>query len=76
MVTCEAEYLGLTEVGNKWMFVTLLFTYIGSGINTLVIYCDNNSAINLAKHPTNHRNSNHISIKYNCVRDLVNLALV
>ena len=58
------------------MFLTLLFKYIGSGVNTPVIYCDNNSAINLAKHPTNHRNSKRISIEYHLVRDLVNPAFV
>ena len=58
------------------MFLTLLFKYIASGVNTPVIYCDNNSAISLAKHPTNPRNSKHISINYHFVRDLVNLAFV
>ena len=76
LLTCEAEYVALTEAVKESMFLTLLFKYIGSGVNTPVIYCDNNSAINLAKHPTNHRNSKHISIKYHFVRDLVNLAFV
>ena len=76
LLTCEAEYVALTEAVEESMFLTLLFKYIGSGVNTPVIYCDNNSAINLAKHPTNHRNSKHISIKYHFVRDLVNLAFV
>ena len=54
----------------------MLFKFIGSGVNTPVIYCDKNSPINLAKHPTNHRNSKHISIKYHFVRDLVNVDFV
>ena len=73
---CESEYVALTEVVKVSMFFTLLFKYIGGGVNTPVIYRDNNSAINLAKHPTNYRNSKHISMKYHFVSDLVNRAFV
>ena len=76
LLTCEAEYVALTEAVNELMLLTLLFKYKGGGVNTPVIYSDNNSAINFAKHPTNHRKSMHISIKYHFVRDLVNPAFV
>ena len=76
LLTCEAEYVAFTEAVKKSMISTLLSKYIGSGVNTPVIHCNNNSVINLAKHPTNRRNSKHISIKYHFVRDLVNLTFV
>ena len=76
LLTCEKGYVVLTKAVKESMFLNLLFKNIGNGVNTPVIYCDNNSAINLAKHSTNHRNSNPISIKYHFVRDLVNLTLV
>ena len=76
LLTCEAEYVALTEAVKESMFLVLLFKYIGSGVNRPTIYCDNNSAINLAKHPTNHRNLKHISIRFHFVRDLVNIVFV
>ena len=76
LLTCEAEYVALTEVIKEYLFLQLLFRYIGTDIKMPVIYCDNNSAINLAKHPTNHRNSKHISIRFHFVRDLVNIGFV
>ena len=76
LLTCEAEYIALTEAVKESMFLVLLFKYIGSGVNRPIIYCDNNSAINLAKHPTNHRNLKHISIRYHFIRDLVNIVFV
>ena len=35
--TCEAEYVALTEAVKESMFLTLLFKYIASGVNTPVI---------------------------------------
>ena len=63
LLTCEAEYIALTEADEMSMFLALLFKYIGSGVDTPAINCDNNSAINLAKHPTNHRDSNTSPLK-------------
>ena len=45
----EAEYVALTEVVEKSMFLNVLFKYIASEVNTPCIHCDNSSAINLAK---------------------------
>ena len=42
----------------------------------LLTTVNNNSAINLAKHPTNHRNLKQISIRHHTIRDLVNIVFV
>ena len=75
-VTCEAEFVALTDTAKKLMFLTLLLKYIRIGVNNPLIYCDNNSAINLANNPINHRNSNLLYIKTHFVRNLVNLGFV
>ena len=37
----------------------------------VVIYCDNNSDINISKNPTMHTKTKHIAIKYHYLRELV-----
>jgi hypothetical protein len=36
-----------------------------------VIYCDNTSAIKLAKNPVHHSRTKHFDLKYHFIRDLV-----
>lgn len=40
------------------------------------IFCDNQSALHLAKHKVFHERSKHINVRYHFVRDLVNKGLV
>ena len=71
LLSCEAEYIGLTEAAKEVLFIHQVFNDINVHIGCPVIYCDNNSAVNLAKHPTNHRNSKHIDIRYHFIREHV-----
>ena len=71
LLSCEAEYIGLTEAAKEVLFIQQVFNDINVHIGCPVIYCDNNSAVNLAKHPTNHRNSKHIDIRYHFIREHV-----
>ena len=38
---------------------------------TVVIYCDNTSVINISKNPVMHAKTKHISIKYHYLREQV-----
>ena len=40
------------------------------------VYCDNNTATNLAKHPSNHRNPKHFPIQYHFVGHLISLTFL
>ena len=44
--------------------------------DTMCIFCDNTSAINLSKNPVQHSNSKHIEIRYHLIRDLVEKRVV
>ena len=39
--------------------------------SSLVIYCDNESAINISKNPIQYYRMEHIDIRYHFIRDLV-----
>ena len=39
--------------------------------NTLVVYCDNTSAINISKNPVQHSRTKHIDIRHHFIRELV-----
>ena len=39
--------------------------------DTMCVFCDNTSAINLSKNPVQHSKSKHIEICYHFIRDLV-----
>ena len=39
--------------------------------DTMCVFCDNTSAINLSKNPVQHSKSKHIEIQYHFIRDLV-----
>ena len=38
---------------------------------TISVFCDNTSTINLSKNPVQHSKSKHIEIRYHFIRDLV-----
>ena len=38
---------------------------------SMILYCDNTSAINISKNPMMHAKTKHIAIKYHFVRELV-----
>ena len=39
--------------------------------DTLVVYCDNTSAINISKNPDQHSRTKHIDIRHHFIRELV-----
>ena len=52
-----------------WM-KKLLHDY-GIPQDTMCVFCDNTSDINLSKNPVQHSKSKHIEIRYHFIRDLV-----
>ena len=39
--------------------------------DTLTVFCDNTSAINISKNPVQHSRTKHINIRHHFIRDLV-----
>ncbi len=71
--TCEAEYMALAEATQEAIFLTQLFKDMTNSdqYDKFILYCDNQSAIALAKNAMVHQRSKHIDIKYHFVRSII-----
>ena len=53
-----------------------LLTDYGISQDTMVVYCDNSSAIDISKNPIQHSKTKHIEIRYYFIRDPVERKIV
>ena len=65
----EAEYIGLTSAVKELIWLNQLLSELNRQVFQLVIYCDNKSAICLAKNPEFHARSKHIDIRHHFIRE-------
>ena len=54
----------------------LLLSDYGISQDTMIVYCDNSSAIDISKNPIQHFKTKHIDIRYHFIRDLVERKIV
>ena len=68
--TCEAEYIGQTQAAKEAVWLKGLLNEIRpeGGLQTVIIYGDNQGAIALAKNPLHHGRAKHIDIQHHWVR--------
>jgi hypothetical protein len=69
--TAEAEYIALSDVVKELLWYIELLEELGFPQESIVVHCDNQSAISIAKNPGHHERTKHISTKFNFVRDEV-----
>ena len=74
--SCEAEFMGLTEVAREIMWFIRFFQEVGIEYNTPKIFCDSASAILWAEDPVQHQRNKHVELKYYFIRDLVGEEIV
>eukprot|EP00253_Pinus_taeda_P006369 PITA_06369 len=68
----EAEYVAVTSAGTQALWLRKILEEIGEKqVQPTVIYCDNVSAIKLAKNPVHHSRTKHFDMKYHFIIDLV-----
>ena len=68
--TAEAEYVSASKATSQAIWLRRIFEDIGEKQKRgIVLYCDNKSAIAIAKNPVSHERSKHISIKYHFIRE-------
>ena len=63
--TCEAEYIGQTQATKEAVWLRSLLNQLNPGdqaTRSVVIYCDNQGAMALAKNPQFHARTKHIDI--------------
>jgi hypothetical protein len=74
--TTEAEYIVAGSCCTQLLWMkTLLWDY-GFTQDTMIINCDNTSAINISKNPVQHSWTKHIDIRHHFLRDLVESEVV
>ncbi|KAH9094955.1 hypothetical protein Ae201684P_004220 [Aphanomyces euteiches] len=69
--TAEAEYIALADCVKELLWFSELLEELGFPQKTILVHCDNQSAIAIAKNSGQHERTKHISTKYHFVRDNV-----
>ena len=69
--TAEAEYIATTSCCAQLLWMKKLLHDYGITQDTMCVFCDNMSAINLSKNPVQHSKSKHIEIWYHFIQNLV-----
>ena len=68
----KAEYVAVTSACTQVLWLRKVLEEIGEKqIHPTMIFCDNTSAIKLAKNLVHHRRTKHFDLKYHFIRDLV-----
>lgn len=67
----EAEYYALAEATSEALFMRQWMDHYVGQLMAIPIKCDNQGAIHLADHSTNHNRTKHIDVKHFFVRDHV-----
>ena len=70
--SCEAEYIALHEAVCEALFLRQIYAeFTKSHTQNVIIHADNQGCICLAKHPTYHRRTKHIDIRFHALRKYV-----
>eukprot|EP00253_Pinus_taeda_P028492 PITA_28492 len=69
--TTEAEYTTATHASKEAVWLQRLCSSIGLVQGAIMIACDSQSAIFLAKNPAYHSKTKHIDVQYHFVRDMI-----
>ena len=69
--TAEVEYIAAGSCCSQLLWMKKVLTDYGISKDTMVVYYDNSSAINISKNPVQHSKTKHIEIRYHFIRDLV-----
>ena len=69
--TVEAKYIAAGSCCSQLLWMKKVLTDYALSQDTMVVYCDNSSAIDISKNPVQHSKTKHIEIRYHFIRDLV-----
>ena len=68
--TAEAEYIAAGSYCSQLLWMKNVLINYGICQDTMVVYCDNSSAIDISKNPVQHSKTKHIEIRYHFIKDL------
>ncbi|GJX28419.1 (R)-mandelonitrile lyase-like protein [Tanacetum coccineum] len=71
MSTTEAEYVAAAESSKEAVWLKMLLEEIGHKQEKITLFCDNQSALYLARNPAFHSKKKYIRVQYHFVREKV-----
>ena len=69
--TAKAKYIAARSCCTQLLWMKKLLHDYGIPQDTMCVFCNNTSAINISKNPVQHSKSKHIEIRYHFIQDLV-----
>ena len=70
--SCEAEYIALSACINEMVWINAFLSELSFRIPLPIpMFCDNNSANDLAHNPVHHDRTKHIDIRYHRIREFI-----
>ena len=69
--TTEAEYMAMTEAVKEVIWLKGITEELAMYRCKVVVYCDNQSVIHLAKNRSFHERSKHIDVRLHFVKDII-----
>ena len=74
--TAEAEYIAAGSCCTQLLWMKQMLHDYGIDQDTMIVFCDNTSAINISKNPVQHSRTKHIDIRHHFIRELVEQKIV
>ena len=69
--TAESEYVAAASCCSQILWLLSTLKDYGLTFKKVPLFCDNTSAINIAKNPVQHSRTKHIDIRFHFLRDHV-----
>ena len=67
----EAEYMATTDAYKEAIWIKRLMEELGYTQQKILVYCDSQSALHIARSPSSHSRTKHIDVQYHFVREVV-----
>ncbi|GJV80978.1 retrotransposon protein, putative, ty1-copia subclass [Tanacetum coccineum] len=67
----DKEYMALTEAVKESIWLKGLLIELGVNLRSVVVNCDNQSAIHLSRNAMFHERMKHINVRYHFIREIV-----
>ena len=71
LATTKAEYIAITEAIKEAIWLKGIIKELGIEQDQIMVFCDNQSAICLAKHQVYYERTKHIDVRMHFVRDVI-----
>ena len=69
--TTEAEYMAATQACKEAIWIQRLLEELRYKQPKIIVYCDNQSALHIARNPAFYSKTKHIGVQYHFVREVV-----